>query len=91
MVEASIKTHAFLVWPTTTGQPPQVKECTVMTSEQATARLVGRFFSQDQHLVIYVKLHGPFIQDPKSLPVSDVETVLDARTGSLLMWGPSSP
>lgn len=91
-VEQYFKEHPVL---TTAGKPGTIVKIAFMTSKQASILMKGESVGlPDDALVCYVELHGPFLLNGISVPpgatipvVQNIQYVIDAQTGSELVFG----
>jgi hypothetical protein len=86
--------YAFEGGQTVTGKPPTILMIKAMRGKAAEKWLATQITGDDR-LVIYVRLHGPFLitdlaahtRDGKPPVVPDVWEVFDATTGTIPVWG----
>jgi hypothetical protein len=91
-VEQYFKEHPVL---TTAGKTGTIVKIAFMTSKQASILMKGESAGlPDDALVCYVELHGPFLLTGISVPpsgkipvVQNIQYVIDAQTGSELVFG----
>jgi len=96
-VRAFVLSHKFALDKTATGKPSAITDVEFITASAASAKLHGESIGlPDTTMVIYVKVHGPFVFTAMSLPpglnavpphVQDAVEVFDAATGNLLLAG----
>lgn len=89
--------HKFPLDATATGKPTAILDIEFITANAASAKMQGESVGLPATaMVIYVKVHGPFVFSAMSLPpgtksgpihTQDAVEVFDAATGNILLAG----